>query len=234
MELAHIEDSFIDIGGQFFTSGFDLRERLPNIKAIVFDWEGLFNNGEKRLSTEGGHSEIDTTGIDLLRFGFFLATGEMIKTAIITGSKNLAAHEFGKKEHFDNVYCESRDKAIAFQHFSDTHHIKPSEVICLFSDITDVPIARTAGISLAVGRSCNPIFMEYLIKDKVADYISSCHGHENVVREFTELLLGLLNKHFEAMDERAAYGDKYISYRNGKSKISTAIRKCDSSNILVP
>ncbi len=233
MELAHIEDSFIDIGGQFFTSGFDIRERLPQIKAIIFDWDGLFNDGFKSSTNITGHSEIDATGIDLLRFGFHLAFGKMIKTAVITGSKNMGAHEFAKKENFDNLYCESRDKAIAFQHFSDTHHIKPSEVICLFSDIADVPVARQAGISLAVGRSCNPIFMEYLIKDKIADYISSCHGHENVVREFTELLLGLLNKHFEAMDERASYGEKYVTYRNAKSVINTAIHKCDSSNILV-
>lgn len=234
MELAHIEDSFIDIGGQFFTSGFDIRERLPQIKAIIFDWDGLFNDGEKKSVIEGGFSEIDTTGVDLLRLGFYMAFGKMVKTVIITGSKNLAAHEFGKREYFDSVYCESRDKAVAFQHFSDTHNIKPSEVICLFSDITDVPIARKAGISFAVGRSCNPIFIEYLIKDKVADYISSCHGHENVVREFSELLLGLLDKHFEAMDERAAYGVKYVTYQNAKSVITTTIHKCDSSKILAP
>ncbi len=234
MELTHIEDSFIDIGGQFFTSGFDLRERLSNIKAIVFDWDGLFNDGVKLSENGGGFSEIDATGIDLLRLGFYMSFGKMVKTVIITGSKNLAAHEFGKREHFDNVYCESRDKIIAFQHFSDTHNILPSEVICLFSDITDVAIARKAGISLAVGRACNPIFMEYLIKDKVADYISSCHGNENAVREFSELLLGLLNKHYEAMDERAAYGEKYIAYRQAKAAINTAIHKCDSGNILTP
>ncbi len=234
MELAHIEDSFIDIGGQFFTSGFDIRERLPNIKAIIFDWDGLFNNGFKGSVGETGFSEVDATGIDVLRLGFYLAFGKMVKTVIITGSKNLNSHDFGKREHFDNVYCESRDKAIAFQHFSDTHNINPSEVICLFSDVADVAIARKAGISFAVGRSCNPIFMEYLIKDKVADYISSCHGHENAVREFTELLLGLLDKHFEAMDERANFGEQYVAFRNAKASINTEIHKCDSSHILTP
>ncbi len=234
MELAHIEESFIDIGGQFFTSGFDMRERLPNIKAILFDWDGLFNDGARSSDTEAGYSQIDATGVDLLRQGFYLAFGKMVKTAIITGSKNSNAHEFARRENINNVYCESRDKEIAFQHFCDSHSIDPSEVIYLFSDVTDVAVAAKAAISLAVGRACNPIFMEYLIKEKVPDYISSCQGHENAVREFCELLLGLLDQHFDAMNERATFGDRYVAYRNAKSSINTEILKCDSSEILAP
>lgn len=234
MELAHIENSFIDIGGQFFTSGFDMREKLSNIEAIIFDWDGLFNNGVQNNDNEPGFSEVDATGVEMLRLGFYMAFGKMVKTGIITSSINLKAHEFGNREHFNNVYCESRDKAIAFQHFMDTHKLQPSQVICLFSDVNDAAIARQAAISFVVGRACNPVFMEYLIKDRLVDYISSCHGDENAVREFSELLLGLLDNHFDVMDERAHYGQSYIDYGQAKAMINTNIHKCDSSNILTP
>lgn len=232
MELAHIEEKFIDIGGQFYSSGFDLREKLPGIKALIFAWDGVFNDGQKKQGQDSSFSEIDALGLDMLRFGFQLAFEQIPKMVFITPGKNENCHEFAKRANFDEVYYDSHDQAMALQHFCDLYHIKPSEVALFYGDITEVPLAKKAGMAFAVGRLSNPIFIEYLERNKLADYISSCHGHEHVIREFSELLLGLLDIHFTVIDERAYFGERYIKYCNYKKTVQTSIRRCQSALIL--
>lgn len=217
MELTHLEDIFVDIGGQFFTSAFDLREKLIKVKAVVFDWDGVFNDGRKGLDQSSDFSEVDSLGVTLLRFGFFLDSGLQCKTAIISGESNKGCVEWAKREHIHAVYTSFDDKRKALDHFCNAHNLDPSEVIYFFDDVLDVPVAEKVGIRLAVGRLCNPIFLDYLEKHHLADYISSCQGHEHAVREFCELLLCLMEKHFKVIDERASYSASYenfISERN--------------------
>lgn len=232
MELTHIEDTFIDIGGQFFTSGFDLREQLPKIKALLFDWDGVFNSGRKSIEGNSTYSEVDSVGVDLLRFGFNLAHGGMVKTGIITGETNEACFHWARREHIDSVYSNAKNKDTAFLHFCKSHDLHPSEVAYFFDDVLDVPVARQARIRMAVGRLCNPLFMEYLERNKMVDYFSSCQGHEHAVREFSELLLCLLEKQFEVIEERAGYSDKYMAYKEAKDSVTTSFFKYEAGKIL--
>ena len=44
----NIDTSFAgDFKGTFFTDAALMAERLKGIKAILFDWDGVFNNGHK-------------------------------------------------------------------------------------------------------------------------------------------------------------------------------------------
>ena len=38
---------FENIGGTFITPADHLKEKLSKIKAYIFDWDGVFNNGSK-------------------------------------------------------------------------------------------------------------------------------------------------------------------------------------------
>ncbi len=232
MELTHIEDTFIDIGGQFFTSAFDLREKLSGIKALIFDWDGVFNDGRKGTDNSTNYSEIDSLGVEMLRFGFMLANKTQIKTAIITGEQDKVCLNWARDHNFDAVYTNAQNKISCLEHFCDSHGVKPSEVIYIFDDILDVPVAKKSGIRLAVGRLCNPLFMEYLERNKLVDYFSSCQGNEHVVREFCELLLCLLEQQFAVIEERAAYSDKYLTFRAEKKVNQTTIYRFENDGIL--
>lgn len=223
MELTHIEDRFVDINGKFLTSSFDIREKLEKTKAIVFDWDGVFNDGFKNTTHSSGFSEIDTLGVAMLRFGFKLARDLKVKTAIITGEKNEACITWAKREGIDSVYTYSKNKEKALYHFCDRNNLTPSEVIYFFDDVLDVPVAKKVGIRMAVGRKSNPFFTEYLEKNHLVDYFSGCSGENHAVREFSELILALLEKPFEVIEERATYSEKYKSFKNEIKQISTHI-----------
>jgi hypothetical protein len=44
-----IETIFTKLGGQFMSSMEALEIKLGGIKAFVFDWDGVFNNGVKNI-----------------------------------------------------------------------------------------------------------------------------------------------------------------------------------------
>ncbi|MFM7838489.1 MAG: hypothetical protein ACKO6K_02890, partial [Chitinophagaceae bacterium] len=53
--------------GEFITSLPHLQEKLSNVRAYVFDWDGVFNEGFKNEQGSSAFSEIDAMGINLLR-----------------------------------------------------------------------------------------------------------------------------------------------------------------------
>lgn len=231
MELTQLEDAFVDIGGHFLTSSFDLRERMNNIKAIVFDWDGVFNDGHKQKDNSSTYSVVDGLGVNMLRFGYFLAQKQMLHTAVITGEQNPICREWTEGEHFDQLYFKSKDKPLAFQHFCDTHGLKHEEVIYVYDDILDLPVAEKAGIRLAVGRLANPLLLEYIEQNHLADYISSCQGHEHAVREFCELLLAILNQHFTVIKHRSEFSSDFQDFTARKEMLTTQVFDASGDNI---
>lgn len=232
MELTHIEDTYVDIGGQFLTSAFDMQSKLEGIQALIFDWDGVFNDGVKGSNHFSGFSEIDSMGINMLRFAFFNALkGRQLKAAVITGQTNPSAIHFAERESFTEVYLNCKDKSIALEHFCESHGLNPNKVIFFFDDILDLAVAEKAGIRMAVGRLCNPMLLHYIEKNKLADYISSCQGNEHAVREFTELLTCLLGQHFEVIEKRSYHTEEYERYLEGRNATDTNVYHCDNGSV---
>lgn len=231
MDLTHIEDTFIDIGGQFLTSSYDLKERLKNIKAFVFDWDGVFNDGRKGLNNTSDFSEVDSMGTNMLRFGHYLSNQSLPKVAIITGEENPAALKLAKREHFDAIYNKVGNKILALEHFCQEHGLSPNEICFFYDDVLDISVAKEVGIRLGVGRLCNPIFSDYLIENHLVDYISACAGQEHAVREFSELLLCLYGKQHEVLDKRATYIGDYQDYLQQRNQSLTKRYALKNGNI---
>ncbi|WP_417610319.1 hypothetical protein [Owenweeksia hongkongensis] len=225
MELTQLEDTFVDIGGVFLTSAFDLRERMEKMKAIVFVWDGVFNGGHKDITGASNYSVVDTGGVDLLRFGFFLAYKSMIKVAVMSDTDNSLCLQLGKKDHYDNVYLNGQNKESALRHFCNEHDIHPDEIIYVYDEVADLKVAEQMGIRLAIGRLSSPIFVEYMERHKLADYISTCQGNEHAVREMCELLLTLLDQHFNVIDHKGKNEENYRDYLSRKALIETATNK---------
>lgn len=223
MELTQIEDTFVDIGGVFHTSAFDLRARLENIKAYIFDWDGVFNDGRKGGSQVSTFSEVDSLGVSMMRFGHFLAHRSHAKTAVITGEASEACLNWAEREHFNAVYTNAQQKDMALSHFCAEQGLAPENVAYFFDDILDVPVARQVSIRMAVGRTANPVFIDYLEKHRLADYISSTQSNGHAVREFCELMLCLIEKQFEVIDHRAAHDSFYEDYKNQREQVGTSI-----------
>jgi Low specificity phosphatase (HAD superfamily) len=221
MELADLEGHFVDLGGQFVSSAYSMREKLREVKAYVFDWDGVFNQGTKGVNRNSDFNEVDSMGANMMRYGHFRQFGQMPLTAVITGEDNPSAVLWSRREHLHGHYALVKRKEEALEHFCQAYQLEPKEICFFYDDILDLPIAEKVGLRLAVGRLANPLFIQYLIEHKAVDYISACQGNEHAVREFSELLLALMGQHYKVIESRAKFDAEYRNYLEQRQHIHT-------------
>ena len=204
---------FTDLGGCFITPPNIVVEK---IKAFVFDWDGVFNNGTKNEQGSSNFSEVDSMGTNLLRFGWWLSTGQMPFTTVISGERNLLSFQLVQREHFDACYFRIKHKIEALTHFMSIHNLQAEEVAFFFDDALDLSIAEKCGMRILVQHRGNPLFQKYVIENKLVDYITAQEGGNFAVREGCELLLGLNDIHDQTISERLnfyPYYEQYIAER---------------------
>ncbi|MBS1486838.1 MAG: phosphatase [Bacteroidetes bacterium] len=201
---------FMELGGTFCRPFADLKNRLPSIKAYIFDWDGVFNDGVK--SSQGGSlfSEVDAMGTNMLRFGHWLSHGQLPRVAIITGEENPAAQHLAQREKFDAIYSKCSNKLIAFDHFLKTYALHEEEVAFVFDDVLDLAVADRCGLRCMVKHHASPMLQQYVMLENQAEYISSGHAHG--VREICELILSANKKYDEAVSLRSAFAPAYQNY----------------------
>ena len=101
---SEIERRFQGLGGVFLTPAAAMAARLPVIRALLYDWDGVFNIGMKGESIRSSFSEPDSMGSNMLRYALWRAQGRMPVCAIISGEYNPTARQFAMREHFHEVY----------------------------------------------------------------------------------------------------------------------------------
>ena len=219
--------------GSFISTPVAMKERLFKVKAYVFDWDGVFNNGTKDASGSSPFNEVDSMGLNMLRFHHYRQHGHNPVTAIITGETNEAAFKLANREHIHAVYSGIKNKTEALKHFCDTHVLQPSEVAYFFDDVLDLSISGIASIRMMMGREGSPLFTELVKENQLADYITASGGGQNGLREACELVMGLSGGYSDTIMERVRFSDsykQYIAMRNEPtpvfySVVGTAITK---------
>ena len=114
---------FENNGGKFLVSESLLISNLSRIKAFVFDWDGVFTNGEKDQDMQTRFNEVDSMGTNLLRFTYFLKNKELPIAAIISGENNKTAFAFTTRECFNSNYFKFKNKTDATKHLCETFGI---------------------------------------------------------------------------------------------------------------
>lgn len=218
--MENISDLYKTIGGEFLTAPEELAGKLKNVKAFLFDWDGVFNAGEKN----GGSSsfnEIDSMITNMLRFSYFIQNKSLPKTAIMSGEKNETSFFFAAREHFDGCYFKIKHKTDALTHFCAIYNLKPEEVCFVFDDILDLTIAKVAGVRVCISRKAGLLFNEYIKKNKLADYMTGTYSGEFALREACEMLLGISGMFDECIDRRVTYDDIYQQYLMARENTPT-------------
>lgn len=210
--MSHVSHLLNSIGAQFITPEVELIEKLKNIKAFVFDWDGVFTDASKDGDMQSRFNEADSMGTNLLRFSYFLNNKNIPITAIISGEKNKAAFTFVERERFHSSYSKFANKLEAAHHLCQQHQIKPNEICYFFDDVLDLSLAEIAGFRVFIPRKTNPLFNDYVTKHKLADYVTASTCGQYAVREACELLMAL-NANFDAViSERMAFSENYKNY----------------------
>ena len=216
-------DSII-IPGEIISSEISFRDKLSHIKALLFDWDGIFNSGEKG-HVPSTYNEIDSMGINMLRFGYYLLHGENPVTGIVTGEKNETALHWAEREHFHAVYFKALNKADILESFQLEYGINPGEILFVFDDIHDLSLAKKAGCSILVPNAGGRMFARYCRENKLCDYISKNSGGSNALREISEVILGLLGLFIRTVKHRAEYSETYSDYFQMRNLVKTRVQE---------
>ncbi len=207
--------------GRFISSPSVIQQKLKQIKAYIFDWDGVFNNGHKYADGSSSFSETDAMGTNLLRFNHYLKKRQLPATGIITGEQNKAAFQFASRENFNHVYYNIKHKKTALEHFCEQYNFKPSEFLFVFDDVLDFSISKIAGVRIMIAHSCNTLLIEFAIKNNLIDYITFHDGLNGAVREASELIMYLSGIFDKTIDERARYSKDYQTFINKRNEQST-------------
>ena len=219
--MTEIENTFSALGGQFVTPVDTLTEKLRAVRAIVFDWDGVFNDGIKTETGSSSFSEVDSMGTNLLRFGLWMHHGgQLPAAAIITGVTNDLAETLVRREHFHAYYSQAKHKIDVLNHFLNQCNLQPHEVAFFFDDALDLSVAEVAGVRIMIRRKANPLFTNYVVKNDLVDYVTGSQSGQFAVRESSELLLGLLGQFDSVMDERLRYRPLYDQYYQQRQAIN--------------
>lgn len=196
-------------------------DQFKSIKAILFDWDGVFHSGHKNHLGESSFSEADSMGLNLIRLGLFLEHGEIPYTAIITGEQNPTAHYLAGREHLHGLFYGVKDKKIILDHLLDNYAIAPHEILFVFDDVLDLSLARAVGFRFMVKREASKILFEHAKHQDLLDFYTTKDGGEHAVREITEFLLDTMGVFKKTIDCRVNFGEEYQIYWNKRQAIAT-------------
>ena len=227
--MTKISQYFTSMGGIFLQKEEEIARKLKGIKMFLFDWDGVFNMGDKGAGYINGFTEADSMGLNLLRLGYWLGhEGELPQVGIITGLNNDSAKYLAERERLNFVYMGFKNKVEALESIMKKHELQHHEIAWVFDDVLDLSVARRTGLRFMVRRDSSPMFGEFVADSGLADYITGREGGYHAVREVTELILALYGTYFDAVKERMEYTGRYQGYRKMRNEIIPQLFKKDS------
>jgi 3-deoxy-D-manno-octulosonate 8-phosphate phosphatase (KDO 8-P phosphatase) len=210
--VSAIARRFSEAGGVFVTPAPAVATRLRRVRAVVFDWDGVFNSGVKGQGQPSTFSEADSMGSNMLRYALWRQAKRLPVVAVVSGEENRVALQFAKRERFQAVYSGVRDKRLVIEHLCSRHKLETDEVVCVFDDINDLGMAALCGVRYLVRRAASPLLTRYVLEHELCDYISANEPSQYAVRELCELSLGLMGMFDPVVDSRVAYDASYQHY----------------------
>jgi len=228
------ENSSLFFEGKFITRFNVLQQKMQHIKAFVFDWDGVFNNGHKNYEGSNSFSEVDSFGITMMRFSYYLQHGKHAPVAVITGEQNKASFYFAQREHYNHIFYRVGHKEAALRFFCEQHQLQPSEVLFVFDDVLDLSAAAIAGVRILVQHACNSLFADYAVRKNLVDYITSNDGNNGALREATELYMFANNNFEETIDQRVAFSKQFQTFISQRNELVTNFHTMQNNSIISP
>lgn len=203
-----------------------LKARLSSIRAVLFDWDGVFNDGWKDLDGGSPFSEVGSMGVNMLRFGLWLRNSELLPyCAVITGQHNAHAERFAQREKLHGLYMGYIDKREAFDAFLKKHALKAEEVAFFFDDAIDLAVADRCGLRVLMRGQAGEFFVKHAVARGCVDMVTALSGGQNGLREATDALLTLMGRYGETIDDRATYSATYQRYLSLRQAVVPEIIK---------
>ncbi|MBL7950160.1 MAG: hypothetical protein JNM62_00455 [Flavobacteriales bacterium] len=212
-------DHFTNLGLRTTAPEKDLLRRLARTKAVLFDWDGVFNDGFKDAEGGSPFSEVGSMGVNLLRFALWLRNGSLPKAAVITGQHNPYSERFAQRERLHGVYMGFTNKPEAFDAFLKQHGLEADEVAFFFDDVLDLPVAKRCGLRIVIGSPVTAWLVEQAIARGEVDLVTANSGGDNGLREATDAVIALLGNGADVIEHRTAYSETYQRYLSERQAV---------------
>lgn len=210
--------------GVFSKDPETFRAALGRVKALVFDWDGVFNKGEKTQAGHSGFSEPDSMGVNLLRFAFWLRDHERLPVAaIISGARNEMAESYALREHFHSVVTGIKQKDLALKALCGTYNLRPDEIAFFFDDIIDLGAAGLAGLRVFFAHHSATATRRWVEEHGLFDYIPGLKAGEGALRETCEMMLSEMGLFDQVVRSRIAFSGSYERYLLQRDSVKTEV-----------
>lgn len=152
---------------------------MKNIKAIVFDVDGVLTDGSIIIDSSG--NEIKSFNVkDGQLISFMQKQGYLFASLSGRSSPALEARLKMLKVDFFCMGCQ--DKYQDYLQFKETFSLNDDQIIYIGDDIIDLKVIKTAGFSVAPADAID------LVKENV-QLITKAKGGKGVLREVIDLII---------------------------------------------
>ena len=160
------------------------KENLINIKAFIFDVDGVLTDG-KLLITDSGELLRSMNVKDGFAMKFAIDNG--FKIGIISGGTNEAVKSRLERLGIEEIHLKSHDKIIHFENFIKKYQFDSDNILVMGDDIPDIPIIKAAGIGTCPQDAVPEV-------KSVCQYVSKNNGGKGAVRDVIEQVMKIQNK----------------------------------------
>jgi len=154
-------------------------EKLPGVRLIAFDVDGVFTDGRFYLSDDGVESKAFHTQDG---FGIRQLITAGISVAVISGRRSGAVEQRMQELGVPYIVQGCKDKVAALDAILAELGITTDECAYVGDDVPDLPLLQHVGVSIAVANAVATVRMQ-------CDYLTTASGGAGAVREACELLL---------------------------------------------
>jgi 3-deoxy-D-manno-octulosonate 8-phosphate phosphatase (KDO 8-P phosphatase) len=163
------------------------KEKLKNIKAFVFDVDGVFTDGSVYLLPGGNMCRVMNV---LDGYAVVKAIKNNYLIGVITGGNDEMVKHRINYLGIEDYYPKSPDKMIDFEDFKTKYNLKNEEILTMGDDIPDANIMKNSAVA-ACPENAVPEIKE------IAIYISPKKGGSGAVRDVIEQVMKVQGKWHE-------------------------------------
>jgi 3-deoxy-D-manno-octulosonate 8-phosphate phosphatase (KDO 8-P phosphatase) len=177
----------------------EILERARKIKLFLMDVDGTLTDGAVNLISLPGNSGIAEMKAFNSQDGAGLKLAHImgIRTGFITGRKSPAVLQRAHELKVEFVYLGQETKMAAFDECLQKAGVQEDEVAYMGDDLPDMPLAKRAGLAVAVGSAAPEL-------KAVSHYVTSRVGGDGSAREVVELILKAQGRWEEAVPKALA------------------------------
>ena len=155
------------------------KNKLKDIKAFIFDVDGVFTDGSVYLLPDGNMARVmnvldGLAVVKAVKANYFIG--------VITGGNDPMVKHRIEYLGIKDYYPKSHSKLADYQNFKLKYDLNDSEILCMGDDIPDIEMMEHAAISACPKNAVPDVKL-------ISQYISSIEGGKGAVRDVIEQVM---------------------------------------------